>query len=232
MNHLRKARVSIKVWGVAAFCLAALTIASSPAHAQGFVQKGLSGFYVGALVGYATGEYSSDMSEQVDHEPTGGILGFQTGWSLASGPMVFGIDADISRTNIEGEDSITVSGYRSDVSHDINYLGTVRGRVGFIAGPVLIYGTAGLAMADLDNKMVVSYNGQLVGSDEQDSWHTGWTVGLGVEVPITPNFAIGAEYLYIDMGREEVTMHVGNYPVTDKGDLNLNVGRLGFKFRF
>jgi len=34
------------------------------------------------------------------------------------------------------------------------------------------------------------------------------------------------------MGREEGTMHVGNYPVTDKGDLNLNVGRLGFKFRF
>ena len=232
MKNLRNEGGWIKLLGTVVLFMAALTMFAGTAQAQNIGQKGLSGFYVGALVGYATGEYSSDMSEQVDHEPTGGLLGAQVGWSLSSGPMVFGIDADIARTNIEGEDSITVMGYKSDVSHDINYLGTVRGRVGFMAGPVLIYGTAGLAFADLDNKLVVSYNGVIIGSDEQDSWHTGWTAGGGVEYPITPNFSIGAEYLYIDMGREEVTAHIGGYPVTDKGDLNLNVGRLGFKFRF
>ncbi|MBN2438323.1 MAG: porin family protein [Deltaproteobacteria bacterium] len=232
MKKLTKECRWIKLLGTVVFSLAVFTMSAGPAQAQGVGQKGLSGFYVGALIGYATGEYSSDMSEQVDHEPTGGLLGVQMGWSLSSGPMIFGIDADIARTNIEGEDSITMMGYKSDVSHDINYLGTVRGRVGFMAGPVLIYGTAGLAMADLDNKIVVSYNGQLIGSDEQDSWHTGWTVGAGIEYPITPNFSVGAEYLYIDMGREEVTMNIGGYPATDKGDLNLNVARLGFKFRF
>jgi outer membrane immunogenic protein len=232
MKDLRNEGGWMKLLGTVAFFMAALTVYAGTAQAQNIGQKGLSGFYVGALLGYATGEYSSDISEQIDHEPTGGLLGVQVGWSLSTGPMVFGIDADVARTNIEGEDSVTTIGYKSDVSHDINYLGTVRGRVGFMAGPVLIYGTAGLAFADLDNKLVVSYGGQLVGSDEQDSWHTGWTAGLGVEYPITPNFSVGAEYLYIDMGREEITMHVGGYPVTDKGDLNLNVGRLGFRFRF
>jgi outer membrane immunogenic protein len=232
MKNLRKQSGWIKLLGTVVLFLAALTMFASPVQAQNIGQKGLSGFYIGALVGYGTGEYSSDMSEQIDHEPTGGLLGVQMGWSLSSGPMIFGIDADLARTNIEGEDSITMMGYKSDVSHDINYLSTVRARVGVMAGPVLIYGTAGLAMADLDNKIVVSYNGTLVGRDEQDSWHTGWTVGLGVEYPITPNISIGADYLYIDMGREEVTMHVAGYPITDKGDLNLNTARLGFKFRF
>ena len=87
-------------------------------------------------------------------------------------------------------------------------------------------------MADLDNKLVVSYNGQHVGSDEESSFHTGWTAGVGVEFPITQNIALGAEYLYIDMGKEEVTMNIGGYPITDKGDLNLNTIRLGIKYRF
>jgi len=232
MKYLRKECGWKKLLGMVAFSLAALTMYAGPAQAQDVGQKALSGFYVGALVGYADGTYSSDTSAEIDHEPSGGLLGVQMGWSRPSGPIIFGIDGDIAYTKIEGEDTITLQGFKSDVTHDINYLGTLRARLGFMAGPVLIYGTAGLAVADLDNKIVVSYNGQHVGSDEESSWHTGWTAGVGVEYPITPNLALGAEYLYIDMGKEEVTMNIGGYPMTDKGDLNLNTIRLGVKYRF
>jgi len=203
-----------------------------PVQAQDLGQKGLSGFYVGALVGYANGKYASDMSAEIDHEPDGGLFGIQVGWSHPVGPIILGIDGDIALTKIEGEDSITLMGFKSDVTHDVNYLSTIRARLGFMAGPVLIYGTGGLAMADLDNKLVVSYYGQHIGSDEKSSWHAGWTVGGGLEFPITPNLALGAEYLYVDMGKEEVTMNIGGYPVTDKGDLDLHTFRFGIKYRF
>jgi outer membrane immunogenic protein len=232
MKCLRKECGWKKLFGIIALFLVALTMYAGPVQAQDEGQKGLSGFYVGALVGYAKGEYSSDMSAEIDHEPSGGLLGVQMGWSRPVGPVILGIDGDIAYTKIEGEDSITLMGYKSDVEHDVNYLGTLRARLGVMAGPMLIYGTAGFAFADLDNRLVVSYYGQRVGSDEASSWHKGWTAGLGVEYPITPNIALGAEYLYVDMGKEEVTMSIGGYPVTDKGDLNLNTFRFGIKYRF
>ena len=59
-----------------------------PVQAQDLGQKGLSGFYIGALVGYANGKYASDMSE-IDHEPDGGLFGIQ--WVGAiHGPHNFG----------------------------------------------------------------------------------------------------------------------------------------------
>jgi len=232
MNYLRKECGWKKLLGLVAFSLVAITIYAGPAQAQDIDQKSLTGFYVGALIGYADGEYTSDTSAEIDHEPSGELLGVQMGWSSSSGPMIFGIDGDIAYSSIEGEDTITLMGYRSDVTHDINYLGTLRARLGLMAGPVLIYGTAGLAMADLDNKIVVSYNGQYIDSDEEKTWHTGWTAGAGLEFPITPNLSLGAEYLYIDMGKEKVTMNIGGYPMTDKGDLNLDTFRFGIKYRF
>jgi len=232
MKDLKKKCEWKKLLGMAAFILAALMVYAGPAQAQDEGQKGLSGFYVGALAGYADGTYQSDISEEVDHEPAGALLGFQVGWSRSFGSFIFGIDGDIAYTSIDGEDSITLMDYKSDVSHDINYLSTLRARFGGMAGRALIYGTAGLAVADLDNKLVVSYMGQEVGRDEESSFHTGWTAGLGVEFPITPKISFGAEYLYIDMGKEKVSMEIGGYPVVDKGDLNLNTIRLGINFRF
>jgi outer membrane immunogenic protein len=232
MKDLKKECGRKKLLGTVAFLLAALLMYAGPSQAQDEGKKGLSGFYVGALVGYATGEYSSDISSDIDHKPNGALLGIQGGWSHPYGPIIFGIDGDIAYTWIKGDDEITTMGYRSDVKHDINCLGTIRPRLGVMAGPALIYGTAGLAFANLDNKLVVSYNGQRVGSDEKNSWHIGWTAGGGVEYPINSRISLRAEYLYIDMGKEEITMNIGGYPITDKGDLNLHTIRLSIQYRF
>ena len=96
----------------------------------------------------------------------------------------------------------------------------------------MIYGTAGLAFADLDNQLVVSNSGQEVGRDEESSHHTGWAAGAGVEFPLTPRISITAEYLYMDMEEEEVTVDIGGFPFTDQGDLNLSTLRFGVSFRF
>lgn len=232
MNCITKKGGYKKLLGTVALTLATLTMYAGPVQAQTPDLKDFSGFYVGGLLGYADGSYTSDVSEVIDHEPSGGLFGVQVGWSRPYGSILFGIDGDFAFSSIDGEDTITVQGYRSDVSHDINYLSSIRARLGFMAGPVLLYGTAGLGMADLDNKLVVSAGGQHVGSDEESSWHTGWTAGVGIEYPMTANLVVGAEYLYFDMGKEEVTMDIGGYPMTDKGNLDLNTFRVTLKYRF
>ena len=196
-------------------------------------QNNLTGFHVGALAGYASGTYESGTTAGIDHEPSGGFLGGQIGWSGQFGSWIAGVDGDLAFTSIEGDDNVTVSGFKSDLSSETNYLGTLRGRLGGMAGATMIYGTAGIAMADLDNHIVVSNAaGAEIGRDTEGSRHTGWVAGVGFEFPITPRVSFDAEYLYIDMGDEEVTVNIGAFPFTDTGDLNLSTVRAGINFRF
>ena len=70
-------------------------------------------------------------------------------------------------------------------------MGTVRGRVGYAFDQVLIYGTGGYAWAD--NRLTATLLSLSV-SDSQ--FHSGWTVGAGVEVMFAPKWSVKAEYLY------------------------------------
>ena len=112
----------------------ALIMFAESARAQGGAQNDLAGFYVGALAGYANGSYQSAASPEIDHEPSGQFIGIRAGLNRPFGSFVFGIEADVAFASIDGEDTITVSGFKSDVSHDINHLSTLRARVGGITG--------------------------------------------------------------------------------------------------
>jgi outer membrane immunogenic protein len=210
----------------------AFSVVAGPARAQGVAANDTAGFYLGAFAGYANGSYQSAVSPSIDHEPAGQFAGVRAGWNRSVGSFVFGAEADVALASVDGDDSITVSGFKSDVSHDINYLSTVRARVGGIAGRAMIYGTAGLALADLDNQLVVSASGNEVGRDEEGSRHTGWAAGAGLEFAITQRMSLTAEYLHIDMREEEVRVNIGGFPFTDEGDLDLNTFRFGVNFRF
>ena len=226
---MRNAKMTI-LFSSAMVILGLMTVGS--ARAQGSAQNDLAGFYVGAIVGHADGSYQSASSPEIDHEPSGQFVGLRAGWNRASGLFVFGIDADVAFASIDGEDTVTVSGFKSDVSDDFNYLSTLRVRVGGRTGRAMLYGTAGFAFAELDNKLVVSTSGQEVGRDDVRSRHTGWTAGAGLEVPLTQRISITTEYFYVDMQEEEITVNIGTFPFTDKGDLNLNTLRFGVNFRF
>lgn len=192
----------------------------------------LMGFHVGVLGGYADGSYESAATAEIDHEPSGSLYGIQMGWTMPAGDYVFGLVGDVAKTSIDGEDTITVQGFRSDSFHEVNYLGTVRARFGAMAGRALLYGTAGVAFADLENDMVVSSGGVEVGRDGEDTWHTGWAAGFGVEYAMSDAVSINAEYLRTDLGEDDVTLDIGGFPFTDKGDLALNMVRVGVNVRF
>ena len=112
----------------------------------------------------------------------------------------------------------------------LDYLGTVRGRVGVAFDRVLVYGTGGFAYGEIDNR-VNFYNASAAGigtlrfSGSSDSMQTGYTVGGGIEYAIpTDSFlnslnffhssavTIKAEYLYYDLGS-----HVVNLPAVANG---------------
>jgi len=99
----------------------------------------------------------------------GGIGGFDLGYNVQLNNFVWGVETDISRSNIAGSASSTVNTFAPPLSNGlpysataenqtkIDYLGTIRARVGFAPiANVLFYATGGLAYGHAMSKTTVS----------------------------------------------------------------------------
>ena len=100
--------------------------------------------------------------------------------------------------------------YTSSVSvtKNLDYLGTVRGRLGFLLTPTfLVYGAGGFAYGG------ASFNTSFIANESQATPYptvsaqsnsgqtrTGWTAGGGLEWTLKSNLSAKIEYLYYDLG--------------------------------
>lgn len=191
-----------------------------------------SGFYVGALTGIGAGSLTTENNDDLDHRPSGGIFGVKAGFNRVSDKMLLGAEVDLAATGIDGEESVTLSGFTSDLTHDVTMLNTFRGRIGGIFGNAVIYGTGGFATGRVNGDLLVTTSGIEVGRDEWSSTHTGWTYGAGIDVAINERLSLTADYLRIDFSPEDVEFGVGGFTITDTGDLNTNTVRIGVNLRF
>jgi outer membrane immunogenic protein len=91
----------------------------------------------------------------------------------------------------------------------IDYFGTVRGRIGYATGNMLIYGTGGFAYGNVITKIRLSNLGftNLLRNDETE---TGYAVGGGLEYVFAPGWSAKLEYQYIDLGEQSVSNVASN----------------------
>lgn len=92
------------------------------------------------------------------------------------------------------------------IDQKLEWFGTVRGRVGILATPkVLFYGTGGVAFGEIKTTgMMTGFTPAGVAiASTGSTWETrvGWTVGAGVEGKITQNWSAKLKYLSMDLGR-------------------------------
>jgi len=94
----------------------------------------------------------------------------------------------------------------------LDYLGTVRGRLGYLATPsLLVYASGGFAYggATLSAQQFTFDGSGLInpgfGGTSYSNTRFGWTVGAGVEWMFAPNWSVKAEYLYYDLGGANTT---------------------------
>lgn len=183
-----------------------------------------TGFYLGVMGGGAWESGSGDPRMQ------GGFVGGTAGYNWQTSNVVFGIEADGAWADVNA--SVTVPGLIGGAivpvttSSRIDALGTVRGRIGWLASPsVLLYATGGYAW--IDNKITVS---SPIVSVSDSKWHSGWTVGAGVEAFFAPQWSIKGEYLYRSLGGETYFSGLG-VPV-NTGTLNLHTVQVGVNYHF
>jgi len=167
-----------------------------------------SGFYIGPNGGYgeintggvfandrvipATGKPGFvDLNNLHDRGLTGGG---QAGYNWQMGPMVVGIEGDISGVDWDDLfiDRQVGESFPASIAplFDSKFLATVRGRIGLAADNWLFYATGGVAFLDGDFE-------NLSTSSSKDISATGGVVGGGIEWGITPNLSIKGEGLYM-----------------------------------
>jgi outer membrane immunogenic protein len=183
---------------------------SMPTKAPAYVTPiyNWTGPYIGISGGYGFG--SSDFSGgggSVD--PDGGLFGVTAGYNWQFGQFVTGIEGDISWSGM----SDSSGGFRTEN----NWLGTVRGRLGYNAGRWMPYVTGGLAVGDID--------ANVGGLGSSRSTEVGWTVGAGIEAQIAGPWTAKVEYLYVDLGDGD---SVGGF----RPDFTTNIVRAGLNYRF
>jgi outer membrane immunogenic protein len=170
-----------------------------------------SGFYIGAVGGYASEATSDPLGVK------GGFGGGTVGYNWQFGTYVLGLEADGAFADVSS--TATLAGVTATAKVDA--FSTVRGRFGFAVDQVLFYGTGGLALAD--TKLSGTVGGVTV-SDSQTQ--TGWTAGAGVEWMFIPRWSLKAEYLYRRF--DSVTF----FGVVPTGTLAVNSGQVGINFHF
>ena len=97
-------------------------------------------------------------------------------------------------------------------SKAIDYLGTVRGRLGYLVTPALLfYGTGGLAYGQVSSATTLYQDVSsppgpnlqpVTGGVSGSSTKFGWTLGVGGEWKFAENWSVKLEYLYYDLGSQ------------------------------
>jgi outer membrane immunogenic protein len=199
------------------------------------------GFYVGANGGYGFG--TSSWSAPPVTNPTtlipspavatgpfnlrGLLAGGTLGLNMQADAFVFGVEADGDWTNLIGSSSYSYcssAGATCETKSDI--FGTLRARLGYAFGRVLVYGTGGLAGAGVQ----AGFNPPAT-FDFAASF--GWTAGAGIEFAFADKWTAKVEYLYANLGTMTCNTPANcgtSVPVTVS--LSENIVRAGINYKF
>jgi len=146
-----------------------------------------TGFYLGLNGGGGWGRSSWDRTGSLDL--SGGVIGGTAGFNWQTGQVVFGIEGDVDWSGVSGT---TLTACAPGCATQNDWLGTVRGRLGYSFDRFLPYITGGLAAGDI--------KATTPGFAGASQTNLGWTIGAGVEVAILGNWSAKAEYLHVDLG--------------------------------
>jgi outer membrane immunogenic protein len=208
-----------------------------------------AGLYIGGSAGFGTGETSGklgfgdridnvldNINEEVginfaslfqsEYDVNGAIYGAHVGYNFQRGNLVFGLEAGINGSDIDGSTDVLVFG-KSE--RELDWYATATARLGYAVDKVLFYGFGGVAWGTINTTLSVPL---LNASVSGESEHVGWTAGLGVEYAMTERFSVRVEYSHVDFGEETATLDLGRFSVDDEVDMSIDAIKIGASYKF
>lgn len=191
------------------------TLASAQSHYGPYV-----GGYLAAGKGTADWDVAGTTT-RVHHSVNGAMGGVQGGFNWQRGQLLFGAQGDFGVGEVDGSSRCPNPAFQCKTQ--LLSLVTVRGRAGPVIGPLLLYGTAGVASGTIR----ASFDGA-GSSDSRSKGHIGWAAGAGAGVRASRSIQLQAEYLHVDFASEEHLLQNNS----NKVKLQANFVRVGMHYRF
>ena len=125
------------------------------------------------------------------------------------------------------------------IGHDLDWLASARGRIGYLVTPdIMAYATGGAAWAKINYSAVSTAPG--IGYSaitNSSSTQTGYVGGGGLEWMVTDNWTVRAEYLYYRFNKGENTIATSaGFPANPSNFVwaasNISVARAGLSYKF
>jgi outer membrane immunogenic protein len=191
-----------------------------------------TGFYGGLEAGAGWGTSRQTDTSGVtsgDYSQSGGLFGGTIGYNSQINHIVFGLEADLSWTGIDGSVSLPVctAGKGTMCFTNMQGLNTDRARLGIAWDRFLVYVTGGLAGASIyDGQQSCATPTAGASCGTQTEW-TG-TIGGGVEAYLAPKLSLKLEYLYADFGTKQSYTVVIPVSVSER----VNILRAGINYHF
>jgi outer membrane immunogenic protein len=214
-----------------------------------------TGFYAGLNTGAAKNN-SGYTIDAIALPASGGFnnpaftVGGQAGYNYQAGNFVYGLETDLNYNSTDDSGTGIFGAFVAPppggpvggasatytVNQQIDYFGTLRGRLGFTpADRLLLYVTGGLAYGHVSSSTSFSTPGVSI-SSSSSAMQVGWAVGTGGEYALTNNWSVKLEYLYIDLG--SMSYPVGSAFAVPASTLTTtintaqNVIRVGLNYKF
>jgi len=216
--------------GVAALGLLAASISAQAADIPRPVYKGVrsvvayynwTGFYAGINGGYGWGMSDWD-SPAISIKPKGWMVGGTLGYNYQIGSLVWGIEGDFDWADVSG--SSACGAFSCDTKNE--WLGTIRGRLGYAFDRWMPYMTGGGAYGRIK---ATTSNPALAGASKSQ---LGWTGGAGVEYAFQGNWSAKLEYLYVDLGSFDCGAACTAGVTTNNVSFTEHVIRAGINYKF
>lgn len=159
--------------------------------------------------------------------PDGFTGGGHVGANLQWDALVVSVVADVEGATMRGTFRDATGLGRGNES--TNLQGSVRGRLGYAIGNMLVYATGGYAFANIKDTYVFIPTGT---AESFSGLRSGWTAGGGVDYALTPNWIISAEYRFTEFGRFDNLSTLAFPGLTGQTDTRSNVGRVAISYKF
>jgi outer membrane immunogenic protein len=138
------------------------------------------------VIGSSLTMRSSDLS--------GGLAGAFLGFDSQIDRVVFGLEGDFDWAHIRASANCIGAVFACSTTSD--YLGTVRGLLGFSLYRWMPYVTVGAAFGDIKEALAPTSGA----SDGAIANRVGWTIGGGVKYFLGYGWSLKVEYLHVDLG--------------------------------
>jgi len=162
------------------------------------------------------GGFPSTPSECSIHK-SGAAFGGLAGYNFQSGRVVYGLEVDGTWLSLKGTRFFPISQFVIDpltLHSKVEWLATVRGRIGITMSPTLLYVTGGAAFGGVKSGW---FDGATTPARVSvDKTKAGWVAGGGIEHAFAGNWTARVEALYHDLGddRASVTAQGSTYSTT------------------